>query len=43
VAGDLTQQGFAVTSHGPERFAALVRAEAARWPEVVRRAGARLE
>jgi len=43
VAGDLTRQGFTVTAHGPDRFAALVRAEAARWPEVVRRAGARLE
>ncbi|CAH0297065.1 tripartite tricarboxylate transporter substrate binding protein [Roseomonas sp. CECT 9278] len=43
VAGDLTRQGFTVTAHGPDRFAALIRAEAARWPEVVRRAGARLE
>ena len=43
VAGDLTRQGFTVTGHGPERFAALLRTEAARWPEVVRRAGARLE
>ena len=43
VAGDLTQQGFAVTAHGTAPFAALVRAEAERWPEVVRRAGARLE
>ncbi|MBR0674149.1 Bug family tripartite tricarboxylate transporter substrate binding protein [Neoroseomonas soli] len=43
VAGDLTRQGFTVTAHGPERFAALVRAEARRWPDVVRRAGARLE
>ncbi|MBR0681851.1 tripartite tricarboxylate transporter substrate binding protein [Roseomonas eburnea] len=43
VAGDLTRQGFTVTAHGPERFAALVRNEAARWPGVVRRAGARLE
>ena len=43
VAGDLTQQGFAVTAQGPASFAALVRAEAERWPEVVRRAGARLE
>ncbi|NMJ43341.1 tripartite tricarboxylate transporter substrate binding protein [Roseomonas sp. JC162] len=43
VAGDLERQGFTVTGHGPDRFAALVRAEAARWPEVVRRAGARLE
>lgn len=43
VAGDLTRQGCTVTAHGPDRFAALVREEAARWPEVVRRAGARLE
>jgi tripartite-type tricarboxylate transporter receptor subunit TctC len=43
VAGDLSRQGFAVTAQGPDRFATLVRAEAARWPEVVRRAGARLE
>ena len=43
VTGDLERQGFTVTAHGPERLAALVRAEAARWPEVVRRAGARLE
>ena len=43
VAGDLARQGFTVTAHGPERFAAHIRAEAARWPEVVRRAGARLE
>lgn len=43
VARDLTRQGFTVTGHDPDRFAALVRAEAARWPEVVRRAGARLE
>ncbi|WP_198373440.1 Bug family tripartite tricarboxylate transporter substrate binding protein [Roseomonas rosulenta] len=43
VAGDLARQGFTVTAHGPDRFATLVREEAARWPEVVRRAGARLE
>jgi tripartite-type tricarboxylate transporter receptor subunit TctC len=43
LAGDLTRQGFQVTAEGPGPFAALVRAEAARWPEVVRRAGARLE
>lgn len=40
---DLERQGFLVTAHGPDRFAAHIRAEAARWPEVVRRAGARLE
>lgn len=43
VAGGLTHQGFTVTAHGPDRFAALVRAEAARWPEVVRCTGARPE
>ncbi|BDG75052.1 Bug family tripartite tricarboxylate transporter substrate binding protein [Roseomonas fluvialis] len=43
VADDLARQGFTVTAQGPDRFAALVREEAARWPEVVRRAGARLE
>jgi tripartite-type tricarboxylate transporter receptor subunit TctC len=43
LAEDLTRQGFQVTAQGPEAFAALIRAEAARWPEVVRRAGARLE
>lgn len=43
VAGDLERQGFTVTATGPDRFAAHIRAEAARWPEVVRRANARLE
>lgn len=43
VAGDLARQGFTVTGHGPDRFAAQIRAEAARWPGVVRRTGARLE
>ncbi len=43
LAADLTRQGFAVTAHGPAQFAALVQAEAARWPAVVRRTGARLE
>jgi tripartite-type tricarboxylate transporter receptor subunit TctC len=43
LAADLARQGFGVTATGPDRFAALVREEAARWPEVVRRAGARLE
>lgn len=41
VADDLASQGFTVTGFGPERFAALVRAEADRWPAVVRRTGAR--
>lgn len=43
VAGDLARQGFTVTAHGPDRFAALVRAEAERWPAVVRSTGARSE
>jgi tripartite-type tricarboxylate transporter receptor subunit TctC len=43
LAADLSRQGFTVTAQGPDRFAALVREEAARWPEVVRRAEARLE
>ncbi|HWT07611.1 MAG TPA: hypothetical protein VN329_00505 [Roseomonas sp.] len=43
VVGDLADQGFTVTAHGPDRFAALVQAEAARWPGVVRQTGARLE
>ncbi|MBR0651287.1 tripartite tricarboxylate transporter substrate binding protein [Roseomonas terrae] len=43
VADDLTRQGFTVTGHGPDRFAALIRAEAERWPTVVRSTGARPE
>lgn len=43
VADDLARQGFAVTADGPDRFAALVRAEAERWPALVRRTGARPE
>lgn len=43
ISADLTAQGFTVTSHGPDRFAALVRSEAERWPALVRRTGARLE
>lgn len=43
VADDLARQGFAVTADGPDRFAALVRAEAERWPVLVRRTGARSE
>ncbi|MBW6398321.1 tripartite tricarboxylate transporter substrate binding protein [Roseomonas sp. HJA6] len=43
VSDDLARQGFTVTGHGPERFAALVRAEAERWPALVRRTGARSE
>lgn len=43
VAEDLARQGFAVTADGPDRFAALVRAEAERWPVLVRRTGTRSE
>jgi tripartite-type tricarboxylate transporter receptor subunit TctC len=43
VASGLSSQGFAVTGHGPGPFAALIRAEAERWPAVVRRTGARPE
>lgn len=43
LAEDLMRQGFTVTAHGPDRFTALVRAEAARWPALVRGTGARLE
>lgn len=39
----LTAQGFAVTGHGPEAFASLIRAESERWPPVVRAVGARLD
>ncbi len=43
VADDLARQGFVVTADGPDRFAALVWAEAERWPALVRRTGARPE
>lgn len=43
VGGELTRQGFAVSAHGPDAFAAHVRAEAARWPAVVQRAGVRVD
>ena len=43
VARDLREQGFTLAARGPEAFAGRVRAEAERWPAVVRRAGARLE
>ena len=43
VSADLAGQGFTVTAHGPDRFAALVRSEAERWPALVRRTDARLE
>ncbi|MDB5382371.1 MAG: tripartite tricarboxylate transporter substrate binding protein [Rhodospirillales bacterium] len=38
-----TSQGFVVTGSGPEAFAATIRAEAERWPALVRAAGARVE
>ena len=43
VAEELARQGFIVTGHGPDRFAALIRAEAERWPGLVHRAAARSE
>ncbi len=43
VAGNLAAQGFEVTGHGPEAFAALIRRESERWPPVVRAVGARLD
>jgi tripartite-type tricarboxylate transporter receptor subunit TctC len=39
----LIQQGFEVTGHGPATFSTHLRAEAARWPGLVRAAGARVE
>ncbi|HEY4252915.1 MAG TPA: tripartite tricarboxylate transporter substrate binding protein [Roseomonas sp.] len=39
----LIQQGFEVTGHGPDAFAAHIRREAARWPALVQAAGARVE
>ncbi|QDJ09165.1 Extra-cytoplasmic solute receptor [Roseomonas mucosa] len=43
VSGQLRAQAFEITGTGPDRFRALVTAEARRWPEVVRASGARLE
>ncbi|GAV36468.1 hypothetical protein ROTAS13_04155 [Roseomonas sp. TAS13] len=43
VSGQLRAQAFEITGIGPDRFRALVTAEARRWPEVVRASGARLE
>lgn len=40
ISEGLAGQGFEVTGTDPERFGALIREEAARWPEVVRVAGA---
>jgi tripartite-type tricarboxylate transporter receptor subunit TctC len=43
VAEGLSGQGFELRGGTPEAFAELVRAEAARWPAVVRLAGATLD
>lgn len=43
IKDNLTAQGFAVTAHGPDAFANLIRSESERWPPVVRAAGARLD
>ena len=43
VSAQLRAQAFQVTGAGPERFGALLAAEARRWPEVVRASGARVE
>jgi tripartite-type tricarboxylate transporter receptor subunit TctC len=40
---DLTRQGFTVTGTTPDAFTDLIRAEAARWPGIVRLANARVE
>ena len=39
----LRQQGFEPASGSREAFAALIRAEAARWPGIVRASGARVD
>ena len=43
VAEGLARQGFEVTGHARRPSRRWSATEAARWPEVVRRAGARLE
>jgi tripartite-type tricarboxylate transporter receptor subunit TctC len=43
VADGLARQGFELRGGTPEEFAALVRAEAARWPAIVQLAGATLD
>jgi tripartite-type tricarboxylate transporter receptor subunit TctC len=43
VAGSLTSQGFEVARGTPADFAAFVRAEVAKWGEVIRASGARVE
>lgn len=40
---NFTNQGFLVTGTGPEEFARHIRAEAERWPMLVRAVGARVE
>ena len=40
---NFTNQGFLVTGTGPEAFASHIRAEAERWPALVRAVGARVE
>jgi tripartite-type tricarboxylate transporter receptor subunit TctC len=43
IAEGLAQQGFELRGGTPAEFAALVRAEAARWPAIVQLAGAALD
>ena len=43
VAARLLSQGFEPAGGPPEALAALLRADVARWPEVVRAAGARVD
>jgi tripartite-type tricarboxylate transporter receptor subunit TctC len=43
LAEALATQGFELRGGTPEAFATLIRAEAARWPAIVRLAGATLD
>jgi tripartite-type tricarboxylate transporter receptor subunit TctC len=43
VAARLVAQGFEPAGGPPEALAALLRADVARWPAVVRAAGARVD
>ena len=43
VAARLLSQGFEPAGRPPEALAALLRADVARWPDVVRAAGARVD